>query len=58
MGVERLGITSGASAPEWLVKEAAAFFKQQGAEITYLGFAEENIHFALPPEVSSENLPH
>jgi 4-hydroxy-3-methylbut-2-enyl diphosphate reductase len=58
VGVERVGITSGASAPERLVQETADFFKQQGAEITYLGFAEENIHFALPPEVSSENLPH
>jgi 4-hydroxy-3-methylbut-2-enyl diphosphate reductase len=55
-GVERVGITSGASAPERLVQEAADFFKRQGAEITYLGFVEENIHFALPPEVSSENL--
>ena len=50
-GVERLGITSGASAPEQLVQETANFFKQQGAEITFLGFAEENIHFALPPEL-------
>ena len=58
VGVERVGITSGASAPERLVQETADFFKQQGAEITYLGFAEENIHFVLPPEVSSENPPH
>lgn len=49
-GVERVGITSGASAPERLVQETADFFKRQGAEVTYLGFAEENIHFALPPE--------
>jgi 4-hydroxy-3-methylbut-2-en-1-yl diphosphate reductase len=56
-GVERVGITSGASAPERLVQETADFFKRQGAEITYLGFAEENIHFALPPELDSENLP-
>jgi 4-hydroxy-3-methylbut-2-enyl diphosphate reductase len=56
-GVERVGITSGASAPERLVHETADFFKRQGAEITYLGFAEENIHFALPPELDSENLP-
>ena len=55
-GVERIGITSGASAPERLVQETADFFKQQGAEITYLGFSEENIHFALPPELDSENL--
>ena len=57
VGVERIGITSGASAPERLVQETADFFKQQGAEITYLGFSEENIHFALPPELDSENLP-
>jgi 4-hydroxy-3-methylbut-2-enyl diphosphate reductase len=56
-GVERIGITSGASAPERLVQETADFFKRQGAEITYLGFSEENIHFALPPELDSENLP-
>jgi 4-hydroxy-3-methylbut-2-enyl diphosphate reductase len=56
-GVERIGITSGASAPERLVQETADFFKRQGAEITYLGFAEENIHFALPPELDSKNLP-
>ena len=52
-GVERVGITSGASAPETLVQEISDFFKEQGAEITYLGFVEENIHFALPPEVTS-----
>lgn len=57
-GVERLGLTSGASAPERLVQETAEFFKRQGAEVTYLGFAEENIHFALPPEVDSRNSPH
>ena len=57
-GVERVGITSGASAPEKLVQETVDFFKQQGAEISYLGFVEENIHFALPPEVNSETLLH
>ena len=51
-GVERVGITSGASAPERLVQETAEFFKQQGAEISFLGFAEENIHFAFPPELA------
>jgi 4-hydroxy-3-methylbut-2-enyl diphosphate reductase len=56
-GVERLGLTSGASAPERLVQNAAEFFKQQGAEVTYLGWAEENIHFALPPEIDSKSLP-
>ena len=54
-GVERVGITSGASAPERLVQETAEFFKQQGAEISFLGFAEENIHFALPPEFATNS---
>jgi len=56
-GIERVGITSGASVPERLVQETVDFFTQQGAEIVYLGFMEENIHFALPLEVHSETLP-
>jgi 4-hydroxy-3-methylbut-2-enyl diphosphate reductase len=54
-GIERVGITSGASAPERLVQETADFFRRQAAEITFLGFTEENIHFALPPEVSANS---
>jgi 4-hydroxy-3-methylbut-2-en-1-yl diphosphate reductase len=50
--VKRVGITSGASVPEHLVEETAEYFKQMGAEIGHLGFIEENIHFALPPEVA------
>jgi 4-hydroxy-3-methylbut-2-en-1-yl diphosphate reductase len=50
--IKRVGITSGASVPERLVEEAVEFFSQQGAEVSHLGFIEENIHFALPPEVS------
>ena len=56
-GIERVGITSGASVPERLVQETVDFFTQQGAEIAYLGVVEENIHFALPLEVHSETLP-
>ncbi len=53
-GVARVGITSGASVPDRLVQDAAAFFRRQGADVSYLGFVEENIHFALPPEISSQ----
>jgi 4-hydroxy-3-methylbut-2-en-1-yl diphosphate reductase len=53
--VQRVGITSGASAPERLVEETADFFRRQGAQIARLGFVEENIHFALPTEVESPN---
>ena len=51
-GIRRLGITSGASVPEHLVQEAAEFFKTQGAQISTLGFTEENIRFSLPKEIS------
>lgn len=51
VGVKRIGITSGASVPERLVQEAVDYFKQNGAEISNIGFVEENIHFALPSEV-------
>jgi 4-hydroxy-3-methylbut-2-en-1-yl diphosphate reductase len=53
VGAKRVGITSGASAPERLVDEAVGFFKEMGAEICRLGFVEENIHFALPAEIAN-----
>jgi 4-hydroxy-3-methylbut-2-enyl diphosphate reductase len=52
-GVKRVGITSGASVPEQLVLAAAEYFERAGAEIGHIGFVEENIHFALPPEIVS-----
>ncbi len=51
-GARRVGITSGASVPDALVQEALEVFRRQGAEVADLGFTEENIHFALPPEIS------
>jgi len=51
-GVERLGITSGASVPEQLVQETADHFAARGAKVTSLGLIEENVHFALPAEVA------
>lgn len=51
-GVERLGITSGASVPEQLVQETADYFAARGAKVTSLGFIEENVHFALPAELA------
>jgi 4-hydroxy-3-methylbut-2-en-1-yl diphosphate reductase len=50
VGVKRLGITSGASVPERLVEETVDSFKQMGAEVSQIGFVEENIHFAPPSE--------
>lgn len=57
-GIRRIGITSGASVPDTLVQEAAESFRRQGAEVAYLGFIEENIHFALPPEISESDQAH
>ena len=51
-GEESVGITSGASVPERLVQEAAGYFEQRGAEVTNIGFVEENVHFALPAEIA------
>jgi 4-hydroxy-3-methylbut-2-enyl diphosphate reductase len=51
VGVKHLGIVSGASVPERLVQDTVDYFKRQGAEINNIGFVEENIHFALPPEI-------
>jgi len=51
-GIARVGITSGASVPEHLVREAVEFFKRQGAEVEQLGSIEENIHFPLPSEIA------
>src|SRR5918996_917521 len=51
-GVKRVGITSGASVPERLVEEVADAFKKMGAEVSQIGFVEENIHFALPSETT------
>ncbi|MGE5217415.1 MAG: 4-hydroxy-3-methylbut-2-enyl diphosphate reductase [Chloroflexota bacterium] len=51
VGVKHLGIVSGASVPERLVQDTVDYFKRQGAEISNIGFVEENIHFALPPEI-------
>ncbi len=53
VGVKHVGITSGASVPERLVQETVDYFKQQGAEISHIGFDEENIHFALPPKFTN-----
>lgn len=56
-GVRRIGITSGASVPDTLVQEAAEFFRRQGAAVAHVGLIEENIHFALPAEISEQIKP-
>jgi 4-hydroxy-3-methylbut-2-enyl diphosphate reductase len=51
-GVECLGITAGASAPEHLVDEVVRFFRAQGAtDIEEIEAITEEVAFALPPEL-------
>lgn len=52
-GINRIGITSGASVPDPLVQQTVQFFERQGAAVEQVGLIEENIHFALPSEVSA-----
>jgi len=53
VNARRVGITSGASVPEHLVLATADYFKGLGAEVSHLGLIEENIHFALPQELTN-----
>ncbi len=48
-GVETVGVTSGASAPEWLVDELVEALTQRGAsEVREVEVVPEDVHFSLP----------
>jgi 4-hydroxy-3-methylbut-2-en-1-yl diphosphate reductase len=56
-GAEVIGLTSGASAPEWLVDRMLAFLARAGAtQVEELRLAEENVRFSLPAGVRSNPL--
>ncbi len=51
-GVEKVGITAGASAPEILVQEVVNYIEKKfGAKTSILNIIEENIKFKLPKEI-------
>jgi 4-hydroxy-3-methylbut-2-enyl diphosphate reductase len=51
-GVEVVGITSGASAPEELVQRLVAFFRERGAEeVLELEVSKEDVRFMMPREI-------
>ena len=53
-GVETLGITSGASAPEELVEQLVEFFTERGTEdISEVRTVDEDVRFMLPREIRS-----
>jgi 4-hydroxy-3-methylbut-2-enyl diphosphate reductase len=48
-GARVVGVTSGASAPEWLVKRMIEFLRAQGAtEVEELSVIEEDMRFSMP----------
>ncbi len=54
-GVETVGITSGASAPDELVTELVTYFEDRGAEeVSELRTVEEDVRFMLPKEIRQE----
>jgi 4-hydroxy-3-methylbut-2-enyl diphosphate reductase len=53
-GAEVVGVTSGASAPEWLVDRMLSWLASQGATtVEEIRLAEESMRFSLPPGVRS-----
>ena len=53
LGVETVGITAGASAPEHLVGQVLDFFKRAGvSNIEEVQVIQESVKFGLPPELS------
>jgi 4-hydroxy-3-methylbut-2-enyl diphosphate reductase len=51
-GARTVGITSGASAPEWLVERVIGYFRARGVDdVEEVRVVEEDVHFALPKEL-------
>jgi 4-hydroxy-3-methylbut-2-enyl diphosphate reductase len=47
-----VGVTSGASAPEWLVDRVIGYFRERGVDdVETVTVVEEDVHFALPKEL-------
>jgi 4-hydroxy-3-methylbut-2-enyl diphosphate reductase len=54
-GVETIGLTSGASVPEILVKDVLATLQQHGFnDVQVVTAAEESLLFSLPPELRKD----
>ncbi len=51
-GKKKLGLTAGASAPEYLVEELVHYLESQGAVTKELDLIEEDVNFALPSELT------
>jgi 4-hydroxy-3-methylbut-2-enyl diphosphate reductase len=51
--IENVGLTAGASAPDYLVEEVVAYLKSRGATMEELEVVKEEVSFALPRELLS-----
>jgi len=50
-----LGLSAGASAPEYLVQEVVSFLESQGAVVQEIETVIEDVHFALPRNLKSNH---
>jgi 4-hydroxy-3-methylbut-2-enyl diphosphate reductase len=51
-GASTVGVTSGASAPEWLVDRVLGYFRDRGVtDVEEVTVIQEDVHFALPKEL-------
>ena len=50
-GVEHVGVTAGACAPEHLVQDVLAWLRVRGAQVSETEVIHEDVEFALPPEI-------
>jgi 4-hydroxy-3-methylbut-2-enyl diphosphate reductase len=57
-GAATVGITSGASAPEWLVDRVVSWFRERGVgDVREVTVVEEDVHFGLPKDLSASPSP-
>ena len=49
--VEKVGLTAGASAPDYLIDEVVQYLKARGATMEELEVIKEDVSFALPREL-------
>jgi 4-hydroxy-3-methylbut-2-enyl diphosphate reductase len=53
-GVKNIGVTAGASAPEYLVEKIVAALREKGfTQLEEVEMVEEDVRFSLPPELAN-----
>lgn len=53
-GVETVGVTAGASAPEYLVQDIVEFLCGPDGDVAEMSAADEKVHFPLPRQIVEE----